>query len=160
MNECALDDEILSTPFVHSLERWVVITGAPCSGKSTLLEALRRRGHYTIPEASRIYTNAALKKGLTVQEVRANEDFTSLDPNHALKECFKRRYSHVFILDRLPVQLDGTRIEGNAQAAMIDRWLENDYRSLSYEVVRVPVASVEDRMRLILGHVKGDKIDV
>jgi predicted ATPase len=50
------------------------------------------------------------------------------------------------VLDRFPVQNDDARIEDEVMAGLLDEWLERDYRSLGYGVVRVPVLPPEARL--------------
>jgi len=56
----------------------------------------------------------------------------------------------VFVLDRLPLELDGARIDDDAMANFIDEWLERDYAALGYHVVRVPVLPRQERLEFIL----------
>lgn len=72
-----------------------------------------------------------------------------VDPNSMLLECFKRRYASVFILDQLPVELDGYRYEG-ASGDYFDMWHTRDYAALGYTLVRVPVVPPEDRVAFVL----------
>jgi predicted ATPase len=76
--------------------------------------------------------------------------FFSLDPNQILPECFHHRYSSVFILDRLPFQLDGLRFKDETLVGHLDTWLERDYRALGYLVVRVPVLPPGERLAFVL----------
>ena len=48
---------------------WYVLTGGPCAGKTTTVEALRERGHMVQPEPGRIYFEAKLAEGKTVEEL-------------------------------------------------------------------------------------------
>jgi predicted ATPase len=73
-----------------------------------------------------------------------------LDPNEILAECFRHRYASVFILDRLPIQRDGLRLEEEAVAVFEDEWITRDYTALGYSVVRVPVLSPEARLAFVL----------
>ena len=73
-----------------------------------------------------------------------------LDPNQILLECFHNRYASVFILDRLPTQLDGLRFEDDTLPALLEAWQPRDYRALGYRVVRVPVLSPEARQAFVL----------
>jgi len=73
-----------------------------------------------------------------------------LNPNELLAECFHHRYASVFILDLLPLQLDGARIEDEAYTVLFDEWLVRDYTALGYRVVRVPVLSPEGRLAFVL----------
>jgi predicted ATPase len=73
-----------------------------------------------------------------------------MDPNDILAECFHHRYASVFVLDLLPLQLDGARIEDDTYTVDLDEWLERDYRALGYHVVRVPVLSPQERLEFVL----------
>ena len=59
-----------------------------------------------------------------------------LNPNEILLECFHHRYASVFILDRLPLQLNGLRFEDDAYTGFLDEWLARDYSALGYRGVR------------------------
>ena len=72
-----------------------------------------------------------------------------LDPRTVAEQCFKRRYARVLIFDRLPLVVDHARTEDEATADFLDEWLERDYRALGYEVVRVPVLPLEERVRIV-----------
>lgn len=56
-----------------SRNNWYVITGGPSTGKTTLLAELEKLGHKTIPEAARTVIDEALKKGISVEELRSDE---------------------------------------------------------------------------------------
>ena len=73
-----------------------------------------------------------------------------LDPNEILPECFERRYASVFILDRLSLDLDGLRFQGDDHRVFIDQCQTRDYRALGYDVVRVPVLRPEERLEFVL----------
>jgi predicted ATPase len=66
-----LDPDLLSTPF-GGQTNWHVITGAPSSGKSTLIDQLADRGFQTVPEAGRQYVEREMAKGRTIDEIREN----------------------------------------------------------------------------------------
>ena len=53
--------------------RWHVITGAPCSGKTTLIMELNRRGHTTVPETARALIEEGFRLGKTIGEIRSDE---------------------------------------------------------------------------------------
>ncbi len=55
------------------MTNWYVITGAPSSGKTTLLKDLEFRGHMVVPEMPRIVIDEALAAGTSVQTLRKNE---------------------------------------------------------------------------------------
>ena len=182
-----LDPGLLSTPF-RVQTNWHVITGAPCSGKSSLINQLANRGFQTVPESARLYLDSEVAKGQTIASIRANtaalnRKFASiqlrveaglrlkdtlfldnafpgsmawyrvygLNPNEILLDCFQRRYASVFILARLPFQVDEQRIEEMAAiACFLDEWQMRDYCALGYNVVRVPVLPPEGRLAFVL----------
>jgi predicted ATPase len=73
-----------------------------------------------------------------------------LNPNEILPDCFQHRYASVFILDRLPLHLNGLRFKDEAIAGFLDEWHTRDYNTLGYRVVRVPVLTPEERLAFVL----------
>jgi predicted ATPase len=67
-----LDLDLLSTPFGVQTN-WHVITGAPCSGKTTLIDQLADKGFQTVPETGRQYIEREMARGRTIDEIRENE---------------------------------------------------------------------------------------
>lgn len=51
---------------------WVVITGGPCSGKTTVINNFADRGFYTAPEVARAYLNKLMKNGVDVHAHKAS----------------------------------------------------------------------------------------
>ena len=184
--DTTLDPELLTLPFKVETN-WHVITGAPCSGKSTLIELLAGKGFQTFPEAARVYFEREINQGRTIDEIRADPiKFTSqildlwlellgevdpaetvfhdrglpdgfafyrtagMNPNDMLLDCFRYRYASVFLLDRLPYQLDGVRIGDEELAEYYESWTLRDFCDLRYKVIRVPVLPPEKRLRFIL----------
>ncbi|PZR03085.1 MAG: hypothetical protein DI539_26790, partial [Flavobacterium psychrophilum] len=49
---------------------WYVITGGPCTGKTTVVELLAKRGYVTIAEQARHYIDTQKVEGRTVEEIR------------------------------------------------------------------------------------------
>jgi predicted ATPase len=184
-----LDPDLLSTPFKVQTN-WHVITGAPCSGKTTLINLLSSQGFPTVPEAGRIFIENELAKDLTLDEIRHDQalltrqiydqmiiheselqasEVTFLDralpdapafyriagmnPNEILSDCFLYRYATVFMLDRLPYQLDGVRSADETTADYFDVWTERDYSALGYKVVRVPVLPPDQRLAFVLDNI-------
>jgi predicted ATPase len=64
-----LDAALLTTPF-RSHTNWHVITGASCSGKTTLIDQLANKGFQTVPESGRQYFEREMAKGRTIEEIR------------------------------------------------------------------------------------------
>lgn len=53
---------------------WVILTGAPNSGKSSTLERLAFIGYRTVPENARLFIDEEVSRGKTIQEIRSNEE--------------------------------------------------------------------------------------
>jgi predicted ATPase len=73
-----------------------------------------------------------------------------LDVNEVLAKCRHHRYASVFILDLLPLELDGARVQDEAYTVLLDEALVHYYGALGYEVVRVPVLTPEERLEFVL----------
>ncbi|MFO7706676.1 MAG: ATP-binding protein [Desulfobacterales bacterium] len=52
--------------------QWRVITGAPCSGKTAVIEELARRGHPVVPETARATIDRELARGRRLEEIKAD----------------------------------------------------------------------------------------
>lgn len=49
--------------------KWFVITGGPCSGKTTTIELIKKLGHKTTHETARNYISSQIEKGLSAREI-------------------------------------------------------------------------------------------
>jgi predicted ATPase len=67
----ALDPDILSTPFKIQTS-WHVITGAPCCGKTTLIDQLASQGFQTVPETARQYIEREMAERPAGHPIRAD----------------------------------------------------------------------------------------
>ena len=136
---------------------WCVITGAPCSGKSTVISGLREAGFACVDEAARTLIETELAAGKTLAQIRADEaafqrrvieekrnieraltptnayfldrampdsiayfKLKGLDPDPIIELSKEFHYSFVFHLDRLPIGMDGVRIEDEQSADFLD----------------------------------------
>jgi predicted ATPase len=52
---------------------WNVITGGPCTGKTTIVNLLAQRGYQTTTEHARHYIDTQKIRGRTVEEIRRNK---------------------------------------------------------------------------------------
>jgi len=52
--------------------KWQVITGAPCSGKTAVIQELERLGCPVVHEVARKYIDKGLKNGETIAEIKAD----------------------------------------------------------------------------------------
>ncbi|MFN2139992.1 MAG: AAA family ATPase [Candidatus Promineifilaceae bacterium] len=180
-----LDTDLLAVPYTVQT-RWHVLTGAACTGKTTMINQLASLGFETVPETARIHIDRELAKGRAFEDMFGNaadeimitemqngiecglraEDvvfldralpdsitfyrFCGIDPNEILPYCRQHRYATVFILDRLPFCQDGARLDHDPTSELLDEWLERDYRTLRYDVVRLPVMGREERLAYLL----------
>jgi predicted ATPase len=51
---------------------WYVFTGAPCSGKTSVIAELERRGFRVVHEVARAYINRELRKGNRLEQIKAD----------------------------------------------------------------------------------------
>jgi len=58
----------------HSMKQtnWHVITGAPCSGKTTVIRELEQLGYPVVHEVARAYIDERLKTGETIDRIKAD----------------------------------------------------------------------------------------
>jgi len=170
---------------------WYVVTGAPSSGKTTLLKELEKLGYRVIHEVARAFIEMEMEQGQTLEKIRADKEtfenrvlhakiaieeslsknqviifdraipdsipyfaLAGLDTKGVIEKSPRHRYKKVLVLDRLPYAKDQARIEDRETAARLDRELEASYRMLGYEVKRIGVMSVQDRLRLMLQEIE------
>ena len=166
---------------------WYVVTGAPSSGKTTLVRELEKLGYRVVHEVARGYIEKQIAQGRTLNEMRADaksfenailnakiaieaelpEDeviildraipdsipyfqTAGLDTKEAIKRSPRNRYKRVLLLDRLPFQVDDARTEDGLVAAELDQGLEQSYRALGYNVIRVPAMPLLERVMFVV----------
>jgi predicted ATPase len=182
-----LDPAVLLTLF-HFHTSWHVLTGAACTGKTTLINLLARRGFKILPEVARQFFEEERARGRSVEQIHSNYQgmqrsiaalqlryelgldpesivfldrafpdslaffrVFGMDPDEILPDCFLHRYAGVFLLERLPfLRNQALGPEDNASSDFLNEWLERDYTSLGYQVVKVPVLPPEERLAFIL----------
>ncbi|AHE68029.1 AAA family ATPase [Legionella oakridgensis] len=169
---------------------WCVITGAPSSGKTTLINALSIKGYRTAPEIARAYLtyllsihsqdfilhrgNEAIQQKIlelkTAREKQLPPDeliffdrgvpdslgyyrYYHLNTNEIIHKMSFYHYAHVFFLEGLPIIYDEIRREDEKAARDIGEAIYNAYTELEYEVIRIPPASVEQRLAMVLSTV-------
>lgn len=165
---------------------WCVISGAPSSGKTTLVKELERRGHRVVHEVARAIIERGMEQGRTLEEIRSDKesfenlvlntkiaieaelpkdeviffdraipdsiayfDIAGLNAEEAFAKSPRNRYKKIFFLDRLPYLRDDARIEDQDEAASLDQGLEASYSALGYEVIRIGVMPVKERLRRV-----------
>jgi predicted ATPase len=169
--------------------RWCAITGAPSSGKTSVIDELAARGYLVHAEVARALISRDLAEGKSLSEIRDRDHvqelqrrilagklkaeraldpsaavfldrglpdsvtyfrLADLDPAPAIDASKIFRYRAVFLMDRLPLVKDGVRTEDERQARVIESMIADDYISLGYRPVRVPVFSISARADFIL----------
>lgn len=58
-----------------SENKWYVITGGPCAGKTTTLTKLKELGYETVEEPARVVIERGLRNGKSLDVVRSSPDF-------------------------------------------------------------------------------------
>jgi predicted ATPase len=111
-----------------------------------------------------LYAKIAIEESLPKDQViifdRAIPDsipyfaLAGLDTKGVIEKSPRHRYKKVLVLDRLPYAKDQARIEDRETAERLDRELEASYRMLGYEVKRIGVMPVQDRLRLMLQEIE------
>jgi len=79
------------------------------------------------------------------------------NPAPVIKASEKRKYKKVFLLEQLPFEKDYARIENEKLAKNIQRLIQQSYIDLGYEVIKVPLKKIEERVRFILARVQTTK---
>jgi len=51
---------------------WYVITGAPCSGKTSVINALEQRGFRVVHEVARAYIDDEISKGKSLKQIKSD----------------------------------------------------------------------------------------
>ena len=77
-----------------------------------------------------------------------------LNPKEALDVCQGGQYKKVFLMEQLPYVQDYARTENAQSIERLNQLLRQIYERLGYEVILVPVMSVEDRVKFIQSHIE------
>lgn len=72
------------------------------------------------------------------------------DDTKVIKLCRKKRYEKIFFLESLSFEKDYARTEDEESLKRLGELLKKVYLDLGYEVIEVPVMTVEDRIKFIL----------
>lgn len=107
----------------------------------------------------KIAIEASLLKEETVFLDRAVPDsigyyiLEGLDPDDPIQKSRLWRYKKVFFFDRIPFEKDPVRSEDDKIAEKLDGLLKEGYRMLDYEIILVPLMTVNERVRFVLKHI-------
>jgi predicted ATPase len=176
--------------------RWHVITGAPCSGKTSVICELERIGYPVVHEVARAYIHENLEKGNTIAQIKADisaferhilyqkieiegslsKDTTvfldraipdsigyylleGLNPDDPIQKSGLWRYKNVFFFERITFEKDAVRSEDDRIATALDSLLKKSYQMLGYEIISVPLMTVEERIDFILTRISHEGSD-
>lgn len=114
------------------MQNLYVITGAPCSGKSTLLDLLRKKKYRVTPEVARVLIDKELSLGKTIEEIRKDESIFQekiLDIKEKFEETLNQE--DIFFLDRgIPDSYAYFKLLGISNPDLIKRSLRNNYKKV------------------------------
>lgn len=166
--------------------QWTVITGQPCSGKTTVIDRLKAQGYQISEEVARQFYLHLLdhhdKKKLLDNRVTLQKQILDIElarenhldpasviffdraipdsiayyrmigeiPEFVIKAAKRFRYRRVFFLDPLSFSTDRVRRENHEVANRLGRYIYDAYVELGYDLVRVPVLPVAERVSFIL----------
>lgn len=173
------------------MNKWYVLTGGPCAGKTTTIDELARRGYPVVAEPARLIIEEKLATGLTIHEIVTDPDWLasvvrrSVDLHTAAPEdetvffdrgvadslaYFRKNmrevdeeskrmidsitYKKVFLLDLVDFENDEARSESIEEARALHVLIADAYESLGYDIVRVPVMPVGERVDYVLSHLE------
>lgn len=176
----------------------IVITGGPGTGKTALIDQLKKKGFLVVPEIIRELTqklsqdkienqgsnplemaqnpidfNRSLIKARIDQynKTRGVQDIVFFDrgipdvlaymnffqqkiPEEFISWTSTHVYDKVFILPpwKEIYQTDAERFESFEQATSLYDSLSKTYEDLGYPIVRVPIGTIEERIKIIFNH--------
>lgn len=73
-----------------------------------------------------------------------------LDPSEPRRQSLRIRYRQVFLFERLEFTKDHVRSEDSLSAGRIERLIEVAYSGLGYDIIRVPLMPITDRVEFVL----------
>jgi predicted ATPase len=173
------------------MQRKIVITGGPGTGKTTLIKEFESRNFKCTPEISRQITRTARSKGVDhlfledpllfsklllegreqqfIEAHKSNSDLIFFDrgipdvhaymnhfgtvyPKTFLEKSNQYRYNHIFLLPpwKEIYITDDERYESYELSISIHNHLKITYSDLNYNIIEVPLDSVENRADFIL----------
>jgi len=161
----------------------IIISGGPSSGKTCLLNELKKRGYNIIPDVAREIIiqrknfpqtpeEISLRQKLIIKKRTEEEhkssglvftEYSLIDmyvftlhlTGKPAENQFNPHYKYIFILEHLPFVNDRIRIEKNEEEAnIIHNKIVDEYKRFGYAPIFVPVMSVEQRADFVLNYLK------
>jgi predicted ATPase len=130
--------------------------------KGRTLEEVRadKRSFETYILNAKVAIEATLPKDEVIVLDRAIPDSIAyfeaagLDATEAVEKSPRNQYRKIFLLDRLPYKTDHARIEDQETAMKLDQGLEQSYKMLGYDVVRIGPMSVQERLDIVVREIE------
>lgn len=120
---------------------WVVITGAPSAGKTSVLKALAGLGHKVIPEVARGYIEKKLSRGLSLETIREDESIFQ-KKILSTKQLIEARLpsKEIFFFDRaIPDSITHYRLAGLNPNHIVKKCFKYRYNKV-FLLERFPIA--------------------
>jgi len=145
------------------MQRKIVITGAPGTGKTSVIKKLEAANYY----CGRIkqYIDSLKKNNdiiffdRGIPDVLAYMDFFKQEYTPQFtRACTTNTYNHIFLLppwEEIYVS-DNERFESFEEAKQIHYHLENTYHTYGYTIELVPFGTVQERVDFILNSIKNE----
>jgi len=153
-----------------------VLTGGPCTGKTTTINHLKNMGYQTIQEAASILIAEEILQKQIEFENKINPEkiafvdrsiidtiayckiFNSKPPESFIDLAKTHTYTNVFILDFLNTYVtNNIRLENKRIAKKIHNTLINTYQEFGYNPIFIPALELSDRVNFILSKVYVEK---
>jgi len=121
-------------PGRHIKTNWLAITGPPCAGKTTVLNALENLGFTVIHERGRFVIESALAEGFTTEEIFANQQLLqeTILKTKIIAHLENPPQRLTFLEDGIPESLAYFRIENLDMPEFISDFDVFRYRKVFY----------------------------
>lgn len=126
----AFDPALLVRPFAVQTQ-WHVLTGAACTGKTTMINQLAAQGFQTVPETARQYIDRELAKGRTFAEMFGNaaDELAITQMQQAIEQTLSPRDT-IFLDRALPDSITFYRFCGLDPNDILPACLQNRYATV------------------------------
>ncbi len=113
----------------------------------------------------KIEIEQSLSKDATIFLDRAIPDsigyylLEGLNPDDPIQKSGLWRYKNIFFFERITFEKDAVRSENDRIATALDGLLKKSYQMLGYEIISVPLMTIEDRVDFILTRISHEIVE-
>jgi len=113
----------------------------------------------------KIEIEGSLSKDTTVFLDRAIPDsigyylLEGLNPDDPIQKSGLWKYKNIFFFERITFEKDSVRSEDDRIATTLDGLLKKSYQMLGYEIISVPLMTIEDRVDFILTRISHEIVE-